>query len=209
MLIFLERNWLKTYFKENWGRISIDALTTFLPDEAPAIVSDVKEKGEKEALKIWQAYAKNKSMREQLALKCYLLPSSFLDETSCNDKEVKLKSSYDINDYVSVGIPEQAKSCQNMFAFYESSLLKAQDCVIPVTLNKTTLHLKTLSDNKRMKGLISDAQLDLSKGQMAGFIVDVMGENSVKRIVPLSQVDFDTQTIVDGKDFATCSLLKP
>ena len=211
ILVFLaEKNWFKKYVDENWGRIGVETLTSLLPDEASTILSDVKNKGEQETIKIWKAYLKNKSNKEQSALKCYLFPSGFIDESTCNDKEVKLKAEQkDIDDFVSIGIPSYAKNSENMFAFYESSLVKDQECVIPITLNKTPVHFKTISDSKHDKGLISDVQLNVAKGQVANFVVDVMGENAGKHVVPLDEIDFDTQTIVKDKDFAGCPLLKP
>ncbi len=79
ILVFIaEKNWLRKYVDDHWGRIGIETLTSLLPNEASAILDDVKKKGEQEALKIWKAYLKNKSAKDQAALKCYLFPSGFI-----------------------------------------------------------------------------------------------------------------------------------
>jgi sporulation protein YlmC with PRC-barrel domain len=208
ILIFMaQKNWLSKYVQDNLGSIGIKTLTSLLPDESSSILEDLKNKGEEETLKVWRSYLENKSKRDLSSLKCYLLPSSFLEESSCSEKEAMLKTDEkDLVDYVSVGIPSFAKDSENMFAFYQESLVGNQDCVLPVTLNKTPLHLKTLSDEKHSKGLIADVELDISKGQVANLVVNVVsGENVGKRLVPISQIDFDTQTIVEGKNFSVCS----
>jgi sporulation protein YlmC with PRC-barrel domain len=209
ILVFLkEPNWLKKYVTENWGQIGIKTITALIPDQASEIYSDLKEKGEEETLKFWRAYLKNKSEKDLSSLKCYLFPSDFLDESSCNEKDVKLKiEEKDLQDFLSIDIPETAKSSENMFAFYANSLERQPDCLIPVTLNKTPLHLKTLKDNLHNKGLISDLQLDLSRGAVANLVVNVMGQNAGKHFVPLDEINFDTQTLVDSKSFAVCPLV--
>ena len=182
-------------------------LTTLLPDQASNILEDVKAKGEQEAVKVWKAYLKDKTNREQTALKCYLFPSSFIDESESNDKEIKLKTEEkDVDDYVSIGIPSLAKNSKNMFAFYDQTLVKEQECIIPVTLNKTPIHQKIISDSNHDEGLISDVQLDLVKGRVANLVVDVMGENPGKRLVSLSDLDFDTQKLKKSKLFGACPL---
>lgn len=136
-----------------------------------------------------------------------MFPSNLLVEASCNQKEIKLKNpEKDLNDFLSIDIPPTAQSTEDMYAFYESSLERQLDCVIPITLNKTPLHLKTLKDNLHNKGLISDVQIDSTNGQIAYFIVNVMGSNAGKRLVPLKEIDFTAQKIVDTQNFATCQL---
>ena len=94
-----------------------------------------------------------------------------------------------------------------MFAFYDQTLVKEQDCIIPVTLNKTPVHQKMISDRNRDEGIISDLQLDLAKGRVANFVVDVMGENPGKRLVSLPDIDFDTQKLRKNKLFGACPAL--
>lgn len=208
ILVFLKQpNWLKKYITDNWGSISIKTIIALIPEQATQISIDLKEKGEAETLKIWGAYLKNKAAKNNASLKCYMFPSNFLDEASCKEKEIKLKTpEKDLNDFLSIDIPPMAQSTEDMYAFYENSLERQLDCVIPVTLNKIPLHLKTLKDNLHNKGLISDVQIDSINGQVAYFIVNVMGLNAGKRLVSLNEIDFTTQKIVDTKNFASCPL---
>ena len=114
ILVFLkQKGWFPTYFDQNFGRIGIEMLTTLLPDQASTILDDVKAKGEQEAVKVWKAFLKDKATKEQTALKCYFFPSSFIDESESNEKEIKLKTEgKDIDDYVSIGIPSLAEKQQ-------------------------------------------------------------------------------------------------
>lgn len=213
VLVFLtEKNWLRKYLEENWGRIGIETLTTLLPGEESKIIQDVKEKGEKEAKKFWTAYLKDNADKAENSLKkCYLFPSSQIDEPACNDKQVKLKTEQDdVEDFGVIGIPILVKNSKKMFALYETSNLPVRDqaSMLPVTLNKTPIHLKTISDATHQKGLISDIQLDTSKGQVANFIIDVSGDNAGKRIVPLMDINFDTQVMKKNRLFKTYPLLQ-
>jgi sporulation protein YlmC with PRC-barrel domain len=205
ILIFLtEKNWLRKHIEENWGRIGIETLATLLPDQANKILKDAKEKGEKEAKNFWGAYLKDNADKAQLLLKkCYLLPSTQIENSPSKD-ELKLKTEdKDMEDYGSIGIPRFVQDSEVMFALYGTSNLPTRDqlCMLPITLNKTPVHQKTVSDFNHDKGLISDIQLDPRKGQVANFIIDVMGENSGKRIVPFSDVNLDSQKLKQNKTF--------
>ncbi len=209
ILVFLpEKNWFKRYVSENWARIGLEALFKLLPNEAGAIAEDLKQKGKEETLKIWKAYLKDKSEKDQSSLKCYLFPSNLVEEPKEKPESIKLKvPDTDLDDYVSVGVPTFVHDSQTIFALYQSTIEKNQQCILPITLNKTPIHQKTVTDINHEKGLITDLQLDLSKGQVASFIVDVMGKNAGKRLVPLVDVDFDTQMMTEGRLLGACTLL--
>ncbi|MFA5366281.1 MAG: hypothetical protein WC325_13955 [Candidatus Bathyarchaeia archaeon] len=196
-----EKNWFLRYLEDNLGRIGIDTLASFLPDLESEILNTVKEKGKDEAIKIWKAYLKNHPEKAQ---QCMFFPCNKIDESSSNGEKIPLKiEEKDIQEITYAGIPSSIRNRKDMFAFYEKSNLenKDQKSNLPVNLNKTFIHSKPVSDGLHDEGGISDILLDVVKGRVCSFVIDVMGEGAGERVVPFCDVDFDTQELRDNKFF--------
>ncbi len=202
-----EKNWLLRYFDENWGRIGIEALTCILPTQESEILETVKEKGEAEAVKIWKAYLKEHPDKAQ---QCMLFPCNKIDESTCNSEKITIKvEQKDLQEITYAGIPSSIRNRKDMFAFYEKSNEENEDqkSTLPVNLNKTFIHSKPISDELHDEGGISDILLDVAKGRVNSFIIDVMGEGAGERVVPFCDVDFDTQELKENKLFKNYPLL--
>jgi sporulation protein YlmC with PRC-barrel domain len=213
VLIFpSQQNWFKQYVKQNWGRIGIETVKILIPSEAAQIVKDVEAKGEQEALKIWKVYLDVNAAKIQLALKrCHLIPCNEIDPNTVSKGQVNLKTnSNDIEDYGSFGFPLMAEGSQTMLAFYSAPNMPMidQSSMLPIALNKTPLHGKSIIDSERQKGWIFDMQLEIENGVVDSFIVSTTGQGAGKRAVPIKDVNFDTLKMKKGKSFKNCSLLK-
>lgn len=207
-----EPNWFKQYVKQNWGQIGIESVKIFVPSEAAQIVKDVEAKGEAEALKVWKVYLDTNAEKLQQALKrCHLIPCTEIDATNFSKDQINLNiNSKDIEDYGHFGLPPMAEASQTMLAFYgaPNMPMKDQSSMLPITLNKTPMHGKSMIDSERQKGWIFDMQLEIEHGTIDSFIVNSTGESAGKHTVPIKDVNFDTMKMKKGKSFKNCPLLK-
>ena len=205
LLVFPEeKNWLRTYFVENWGRIGIEMVKSVIPEEASAIMKDVQEKGEAEALKIWGKYVEDNAEKlEQMLQKCYLFPCSQIDEARTGNDVWLVTGKKDVEEYGGIGIPELVTDGKDMVAFFKNSNQPSRNhkSLLPVSLNLSTLHFKSVSDVDRQRGSISDLQIDVKSGLIANFVIDVMGKDSGKRLVPFGEVNFDSMCLKKKRSF--------
>lgn len=203
-----EKNWLSNYIKENWGKITIETVKQAFPSEVPKILDDIKNKGAKEAEKVWKAYLNNNIEKAQMALKkCYLIPSLAVDESKRTKEKLFLKSDLESIEakYSYIGEPPVSEAQDMAFFATHNKPVRDQESLLPITLNLMAMQRLEVRDCEGNRGWIDDMQLDFDSGMVANLVVQTVGKDPGNRLVNLE--DFDFSNLTSKKVFSSCTHL--
>jgi sporulation protein YlmC with PRC-barrel domain len=203
-----EQNWLETYLKQNWGKLTIDTLKKAFPAEVPQIITDIKEKGSEEAERVWNAYFKDNIQKAQLKLKkCYSLPTLAIDGTKCAKNEITLKSSLESVEakYSYIGEPPVSETQHIAFFSTLNEARRDAESLLPIALNLTSIKGLEVQDCDGNTGCIADIHLDLEQGIAANLVVRTVGKHAGNHLVTAE--DFDFSTLTCNKLFSSCTKL--